>query len=84
MGIPCYLDRLSPTEEYWPSDARYRKRPFDFGKIWWSMHMAELGWDLLPNHDDILNADGRRQSQGAHARFTLNVSSTLMLKLYAP
>ena len=41
--MPCFLDKLSPDELAWPENARYRGRPFDFGKIWWSLRMAELG-----------------------------------------
>ncbi len=41
--MPCFLDKLSPDELAWPEGARYRRRPFDFGKIWWSLRMAELG-----------------------------------------
>ena len=49
LGVPCFLDKLSPDELAWPEGARYRRRPFDFGKIWWSLRMAELGRAAAPS-----------------------------------
>jgi len=54
MGIPCYLDKLSPQAWQLPEGARYRERPFDFGKIWWAHRFAQLGYSSMYMDNDVV------------------------------
>ena len=53
LGIPCYLDNASPQAWQLPENARYRERPYDYGKIWWSLRMAQLGYTALYLDNDV-------------------------------
>ena len=51
--MPCYLDDLSPRGGEFPEGHRYGKRPWDFGKIYWSLRLAELGYTSLYLDNDV-------------------------------
>ena len=53
LGIPCYLDNVSPHAWELPEGARYRERPYDYGKVWWSLRMAQLGYTALYLDNDV-------------------------------
>lgn len=53
LGMPCYLDDLSPRGGEFPEGHRYGKRPWDFGKIYWSLKLAELGYTSLYLDNDV-------------------------------
>ena len=49
----CYLDEMSPRSWEFPEGHRYGERPYDFGKIWWSLHLAQLGYSSLYLDNDV-------------------------------
>lgn len=49
----CYLDEMSPRSWEFPEGHRYGERPYDFGKIWWSLHLAQLGYTSLYLDNDV-------------------------------
>ena len=53
LGIPCYLDDLSPRSHEFPEGHRYGQRPWDFGKIFWALRLAELGYTSLYLDNDV-------------------------------
>ena len=53
MNMPCYLDEVSPRSSDFPEGHRYGKRPWDFGKIWWSLRLAQLGYTSLYLDNDV-------------------------------
>ena len=53
MNIPCYLDDVSPKSHDFPKGHRYGQRPYDFGKIWWSLRLAQLGYTSLYLDNDV-------------------------------
>ncbi len=52
-NIPCYLDEVSPKSYDFPEGHRYGERPWDFGKIWWSLRLAQLGYTSLYLDNDV-------------------------------
>lgn len=53
LNVPCYLDELSPRSWEFPEGHRYGERPWDFGKIWWSLRLAQLGYASLYLDNDV-------------------------------
>jgi hypothetical protein len=53
LNVPCYLDEMSPRSWEFPAGHRYGERPWDFGKIWWSLHLAQLGYTSLYLDNDV-------------------------------
>lgn len=75
MGIPCYLDRASPQEWQLPEGARYRKRPFDYGKIWWSLRFAELGYSSMYMDNDVVLQEDPIRPEILQSAYDIQVSS---------
>lgn len=44
---------MSPRSWEFPDGHRYGERPWDFGKIWWSLHLAQLGYSSLYLDNDV-------------------------------
>mmetsp|Transcript_1768 Transcript_1768/g.5121 ORF Transcript_1768/g.5121 Transcript_1768/m.5121 type:complete len:434 (+) Transcript_1768:363-1664(+) len=57
MGMPCYLDDMSPRGGDFPAGHRYGQRPWDFGKIYWALTLAELGYTSLYLDNDVACMD---------------------------
>ena len=44
---------MSPHHWELPEGTRYRERPYDYGKVWWSLRMAQLGYTALYLDNDV-------------------------------
>lgn len=76
MGIPCYLDSASPQAWQLPEGARYRERPFDFGKIWWSLRFAQLGYTSLYMDNDVVLREDPIKPEMLHTPYDIQVSTS--------
>lgn len=53
-GLPCFLDRASPTEQDFPEGHRYADRTFDFSKNFWALSFLRQGYSLLYLDSDVI------------------------------
>lgn len=71
--MPCYLDDMSPRGGDFPAGHRYGQRPWDFGKIYWALTLAELGYTSLYLDNDVACMDDPLPADILSAPYDLQV-----------
>ena len=74
--MPCYLDEMSPRSWDFPEGHRYGERPYDFGKIWWSLHLAQLGYASLYLDNDVAAIKDPLAADIVQSPYDLQVTSS--------
>jgi hypothetical protein len=72
----CYLDEMSPRSWEFPEGHRYGERPYDFGKIWWSLHLAQLGYTSLYLDNDVATIKDPLAADIVQSPYDLQVTSS--------